>query len=187
MDDLIAITLLNDFIFCPISIYFHKLYADVEQFVYTGEKQLNGLQAHKSIDKTSFYDKRNVLKGVDVYSQEYGLIGKIDILDLDSMTLIERKKNIKKVYDGYVLQLYGQYFALTEMGYTIERLVLHSMDDNKNYDVPLPQNSNYYSKLFINVLNSLKTMDISEYQQTNIEKCLNCIYFEICDRGITND
>ena len=28
MDDIILISNLNDFIFCPVSIYFHKLYGN---------------------------------------------------------------------------------------------------------------------------------------------------------------
>ena len=187
MDDLIAITLLNDFIFCPISIYFHKLYYDIDQFIYTGEKQLNGLKAHKKVDNPSYYDAKNVLRGIDVLSQEYGLIGKIDILDLDTMTLIERKKKIKTVYDGYVLQLYGQYYSLREMGYDVKSLQLYSMDDNKKYPVPLPEESDYYSELFVDVINKLKTLDLMKFKQTNVEKCMNCIYFDICDRGLSND
>ena len=35
-------------------------------------------------------------------------------------------------------QLYAQYFCLTEMGYEVEKLKLYSLDDNKVYEIPLP-------------------------------------------------
>lgn len=34
MDDLIIISNLNDFIFCPASIYFHKLYGSEDTIMY---------------------------------------------------------------------------------------------------------------------------------------------------------
>lgn len=36
MEDYIKITQLNDFIFCPVSIYFHNLYEDSEPMLYQG-------------------------------------------------------------------------------------------------------------------------------------------------------
>ena len=35
-------------------------------------------------------------------------------------------------------QLYAQYFCLREMGYEVEKLKLYSLDDNKVYEIPLP-------------------------------------------------
>lgn len=46
MDDLIIISNLNDFIFCPASIYFHKLYGNEERLMFQSEYQLNGTKAH---------------------------------------------------------------------------------------------------------------------------------------------
>lgn len=41
MEDLIKITQINDFIFCPISIYFHSLYGDREKTTYQGVLHTN--------------------------------------------------------------------------------------------------------------------------------------------------
>jgi hypothetical protein len=52
------------------------------------------------------------LQGLDVYSEEYGICGKIDIFDKKTGELIERKSLIKrendkeKIYLGYKLQLW---------------------------------------------------------------------------------
>lgn len=34
--------MLNDFVFCPVSIYFHSLYLGVERNLYQGKSQING-------------------------------------------------------------------------------------------------------------------------------------------------
>ena len=45
----IAISNLNDFIFCPVSIYFHSL-EDGEDILTKDSYQLNGSNAHKISD-----------------------------------------------------------------------------------------------------------------------------------------
>ena len=42
MEDLILISNLNDFIFCPVSIYFHKLYGNQDNLIYFDNVQWNG-------------------------------------------------------------------------------------------------------------------------------------------------
>lgn len=41
MDDIIIISNLNDFIFCPASIYFHKLYGSQDNLTYQSSYQIN--------------------------------------------------------------------------------------------------------------------------------------------------
>lgn len=57
MDDCIIISNLNDFIFCPASIYFHNLYGSMETMLYQGPAQINGANAHKAVDEGN-YSKR---------------------------------------------------------------------------------------------------------------------------------
>ena len=63
------------------------------------------------------------------------IIGKIDIYDKKKELLVERKKHIKEIYDGYVFQLYAQYYCMTEMGYNVSKLQIRSCDDNKIYKI----------------------------------------------------
>jgi len=42
MEDYIQITKLNDFIFCPYSIYFHSIYQNYNERVYHGSAQVAG-------------------------------------------------------------------------------------------------------------------------------------------------
>ncbi|MDD6919810.1 MAG: type V CRISPR-associated protein Cas4 [Eubacteriales bacterium] len=184
MDELILISYLNDYIFCPASIYFHNMYGNREQLTFQKEAQLNGKKAHETIDKYSYYDKRNIITGIDIYSERYGLVGKIDIYDSVNKILIERKKKVVEIYDGYILQLYAQYFSMQELGYTVESMYIHSLDDNKRYYIKKPLEDLEMFRLFEDVIVELKTTDISNYVQTNVKKCENCIYSDACDRGL---
>ncbi|RGM42837.1 type V CRISPR-associated protein Cas4 [Phocaeicola plebeius] len=51
MDDYIAISLLNDFIFCPYSIYLHNVYMESDESQYHAAPQTMGRIAHKTVDE----------------------------------------------------------------------------------------------------------------------------------------
>jgi hypothetical protein len=114
MEDLILISNLNDFIFCSASIYFHGLYGGADKLTYQSAYQINGTKAHENVDAGKYSTRKNIITALEVYSQEYGVVGKIDIYDKDKKMLIERKKHVSVVYDGYVFQLYAQCFSLND-------------------------------------------------------------------------
>jgi CRISPR-associated exonuclease Cas4 len=184
MEETITMAELNDFIFCPVSIYFHNLYGDLEKLLYQEERQLLGSEAHRTLDTNKYSSKKNILQGEMVYSSTYNILGKIDIFDIEKGILTERKKMIKEIYDGYILQLYAQYFALKDMGYKVNTIRLYSMDDNKNYYIELPENNVAYLKLFEETINSINKFDFDLFKQTNESKCKNCIYSNLCDRSL---
>ena len=49
MEETILISYLNDFIFCPISIYFHKLYGGLKKELYQTTYQTEGTNAQKNL------------------------------------------------------------------------------------------------------------------------------------------
>lgn len=51
MEDYIQIATLNDFIFCPYSIYLHNIYADSENSTYQATPQTRGSLAHQTVDQ----------------------------------------------------------------------------------------------------------------------------------------
>ena len=184
MEEIILISYLNDFIFCPASIYFHKLYGDLDKRLYQSTYQIAGTYAHKSIDDKTYSTKRNILQSVNVYCEEFGIQGKIDIFDIENKILTERKNKILKIYDGYVFQLYAQYYALVEMGYKIEKIRFHSLSDNKNYYVPLPKDDPIVDNKFRNLIKKMHEFNIDNFTQENINKCAKCIYEPSCDRSL---
>lgn len=184
MEEIILISYLNDFIFCPISIYFHNLYGAMDKTVYQTTYQINGTNAHKSIDGKTYSTKKNILQSINVYCEKYGIQGKIDTFDIDKGLLTERKNKIVKIYDGYVFQIYAQYFALTEMGYKVQKLRFHSLSDNKNYDVKLPFEDVEMFNKFEKLIEDIRKFDMQSFTQTNIQKCQHCIYEPACDRSL---
>ena len=184
MEEIILISYLNDFIFCPISIYFHKLYGTLDKTIYQEERQIKGTLIHKTIDNKTYSDKKSILQGMSVYCEKYGIQGKIDIFDVEKGILTERKNKITKLYDGYIFQLYAQYFALIEMGYNVKKIRFHSMQDNKTYNIDLPDDNLEMKEKFENLIKEIHEFDLFQFRQTNIEKCKNCIYEPSCDRSL---
>ncbi|MDO4549722.1 MAG: type V CRISPR-associated protein Cas4 [Planctomycetia bacterium] len=184
MEQPITVSTLNDFIFCPASIYYHQMYENLSQTLYQTTCQLEGSAAHAAIDDGRYSTRKNVLQGVSVYCEKYNLIGKIDIFHINTGVLVERKKKIIKIYDGYVFQIYAQCFALREMDYSVRRLRLYSMDDNRNHEIPLPEEDAEMLAKFESTLQNIRRFDLSGFQPTNSEKCKKCIYRPFCDRPL---
>lgn len=182
----IIISNLNDFIFCPVSIYFHSLEEDEDKVLNQDSFQLNGSAAHEKSDSAAYSTKKSMLQGAAVYCEKYNLIGKIDTFDTEKGILTERKKKITTVYDGYVYQLYAQYFSLIEMGYTVKQMRLYSMDDNKVYPVPFPENTPDMLLKFEKLLSDMSSFDFSEFHQDNSQKCKFCIYESLCSFSALN-
>ena len=180
MEENIIISNLNDFIFCPRSIYFHNLYSGFDESLYHSTYQTKGKNAHKNIDEKKYSSKKTIVQGIDVYSDEFGVIGKIDLYDADKKRLIERKNKIKVIYEGYYLQIYAQYFCLIEMGFEVNSLCFHSLSDNKRYDVKIPDEED---KIRLKeVIEQMRKFDLEDKNfSQNVEKCKMCIYRELCD------
>jgi CRISPR-associated protein Cas4 len=97
---------------------------------------------------------------------------------------MERKSHISEVYQGYLYQLYAQYFCLIEMGYQVEKLKLYSMDDNKVYEILLPDEQT--TKAFESFLDKYQRFNPASFDfVANPEKCMRCIYSELCDSAIS--
>lgn len=179
MQDFIQISKINDFIFCPFSIYLHGIYANFSEKTYHSSYQTRGKIRHESVDTGKYSTSKNILQGLEVYSEKYGLVGKIDTLDAEKGRLVERKNKISKVYDGYRYQLYAQYFCLFEMGYEIKEIALYSITDNKTYPLPLPDSET--TTEFETALEKIRDFDPSAKIPRNPQKCDKCIYNNLCN------
>lgn len=184
MESYLLITYLNDFIFCPLSIYFHQLYGGLSGRLYYDDVQMNGRAVHEAVDEKRYSTHKNILQAIDVYSDEYKLCGKIDIFDIDKGLLTERKKSIKTIYDGYVFQLYAQYFCLREMGYNVKQIRFYSSDDNKVYPVELPEKNPQMFAKFKETIKEMQNFNPDDFIPQNEKKCAFCIYSNFCDRPL---
>ena len=134
------------------------------------------------IDENRYSTRNDIITGLTVYSEKYHLLGRIDILDKTNGILTERKYSITAIYPGFRYQLYAQYFALTEMGFSVKQLRLYSKKDNKVYPVSLPGKQEIEE--FENVIAEIRNFSLSAPGVTNVKKCSHCIYNQLCDQNI---
>jgi CRISPR-associated protein Cas4 len=184
MEPYIPISFLNDFIFCPRSIYFHQLYGRSDESLYHSTDQSEGKAAHATVDAKTYTTAKKVLQTIEIYSQTYGLGGKIDTFDTQTGILTERKKKVKVIYDGYIYQLYAQYHCLVESGYEVHAMRLYSMDDNKAYPIALPSQDKARQSAFESLLQQIRTFDMSAPFAVNPNKCFRCVYRYLCDVAV---
>ena len=181
MESYIQITQLNDFVFCPRSIYYHGVYAQsYSEESYHQTAQKTGRASHEAIDNGNYSTRSNILCGTTVWSEKYGLLGCIDTFDIKEGLLTERKYSVTNVWPGFRYQLYAQMFALTEMGYTVKTLRLYSKKDNKIYNVDLPTDAEV--KEFEEIIAQFKTFSLDDNFSQSSAKCKNCIYSALCDK-----
>lgn len=174
MEDYIPISKINDFLFCPKSLYLHLIYENFSEKMFHDKPQTEGKLNHKTIEKNSYSTSKKYIVGKEVYSDKYKIMGKIDIYNADIKTLIERKTKIKNIYKGYIYQLYAQFFCLREMGYEVNKIILRSLKDNKNYEIPLPSDKDI--KEFKSLLEKIRHFRPFDLINHHCQNCSNNIY-----------
>ncbi len=180
MDNYINISNLNDFIFCPYSIYLHNVYMEVSDDLYKAAPQTKGTLAHKGIDKKTYSNSLNDFLALSVISEELGLIGKIDVYKQQEKLLIERKYRLNKIYKGNLYQVWAQYFCMIEMGYSIEKIAFYEISKNKMIYQKLPDKSDKAD--LCDLIMQIRLYDPSDNIYVNYNKCIHCIYCNLCDK-----
>lgn len=111
MDDVILITELNDFIFCPISVFFHKLYEGTDRTIYQSTYQINGTKSYETIgqikeDDFEILNEQYVLKYKK--NAEYVSMFVTEILDYKE----EIFKYIQAYYRSFMKQkIFDNYYS----------------------------------------------------------------------------
>ena len=100
MSDYIPLSTLNDFIFCPYSIYLHSVYMEADEDLYKAIPQTKGTIAHKGVDEKKGSTRKKDIMSLPVYSDELKISGKIDVYKQDKHLLIERKNNLNVSFVG---------------------------------------------------------------------------------------
>ncbi|MCZ2140840.1 MAG: type V CRISPR-associated protein Cas4 [Bacteroidia bacterium] len=182
METFLPISYLNDFVFCPYSIYLHQVFDNTSDEVYSASPQQTGKAEHVHIDTCNTQNRQanSVLKGVYVISNQLGLYGKIDTYYPNQKKLVESKYHIQTIYRGYYYQLWAQYFALIEMGYPIIDLSFYSIKDHKTYPVKIPADTE--KQELRNHIRKIAHFDFENFNNTNSVKCAHCIYAALCDK-----
>lgn len=142
--------------------------------------QARGKAVHKTIDEQTYSSRKDILTGISVFSDELGICGKIDIYNVAQKALIERKYQLKTIYQGQLYQLWAQYFCMIEMGYEIEKLSLYAISENKTFQQALPTIAQ--KQELQQFIESFKTFNPEYEISINSNKCAHCIYSNLCDK-----
>lgn len=186
MESYIKLSTLNDFIFCPKSIYYHALYDNFNDDLYQNQSQKAWKIAHEKVDSKKYSTCKYILQWLDVYSENFKICWKIDIFNIKTWELIERKNmihredNKEKIYLWYKYQLWWQMYCLEELWYEVKSLYLYSMKDNRKYRIYKPSTNEFLK--FQKFLEGYKKFDLTQKcWKQNYKKCIKCIYRELCD------
>jgi len=186
MDDYIAIATLNDYIFCPYSIYLHNVYMDTDEGMYKATPQIKGTLVHEGVDHKTSSTKKTDIFSIHVYSDTLGVFGKIDVYKTDKKQLIERKNNLKQIFRGQIYQLWAQYYCMIEMGYEVKSICFYEISTHKTINVPIPSEEDRTELvLFINKFRNYKPSE--DVITVNPNKCSHCIYCNLCDKTDFNN
>ena len=186
MNDYIPLSELNDFIFCPYSIYLHNVYMETDEDIVKATPQTKGTIAHQGVDEKKGSTRKSDIMSLHVYSDEFGISGKIDLYKHDRHLLIERKNNLKRIFRGQIYQLWGQYFCMREMGYEVEKLAFYEISTNKMIDIELPGEPG--KQELLGFIEQFKSYDpVSDEITVNPNKCTHCIYCNLCDKTTTDN
>lgn len=181
METYMPISYLNDFIFCPYSLYLHQVFDTNHEEVFSASPQQVGKANHQAIDEINQQAKQTkILKGIYVISRKLGIYGKIDSLRLSEKKLVESKYHIATIYQGYYYQIWAQYFALIEMGFQVEHLAFFSIKDRKTYPIELPAEKELLE--LQNHIRKIARFDFEQEISINPQKCSHCIYAALCDK-----
>lgn len=179
--DYIPLSALNDFVFCPYSIYLHNVYAESDDDLYKATPQVKGTIVHTGVDSKSGSTKSSNIMSLNVYCDELGISGKIDVFKQDKHLLIERKRNISRIFRGQIYQLWGQYFCMREMGYEVDHLAFYEISTNRMISVEKPNELG--KQELVGFIQSFKHYNpIATPLSINPNKCSHCIYCNICDK-----
>ena len=180
---MIMLSYLNDFYFCPYSIYLHSVYSNVMPDLYYDAYQVEGRIAHDTVDTGRYMaSDPSILTSFHVFSDKYHLYGIVDIFKITQGILIERKKRISRIFKGQIYQVWGQYFCLREMGFDVNCLSFHELSTNKDFVINIPTEDDEVK--FQEYLDEIINYDPLNSLETNIDKCSCCIYAALCDKRL---
>lgn len=152
-----------------------------DESLYHATPQTRGIVAHESVDKKTASNRSDNILSLPVYSEEYGLMGKIDVYKRKEKKLIERKYQLKQIFQGQIYQLWAQMLCLREMGYEVESLAFYETSTNKTTPVVMPTEEDL--NRFKAFINRFRTFDpLSTRFTINPNKCIHCIYCNLCDK-----
>lgn len=183
MDGYITFSQLNDFLFCPHSLYIHECYRPYSTALYHDQPQVAGKLAHGTIDQNN-YNKSDWITGMWLCSPSLRICGRADLFNPKTGELIERKRLIRRIYPGQLMQIWAQWFCLEEMGHPVHGLAIHSLADNSRY--PLDSPTPMQKESLRDLIDHIFAYNPSRSSPLVVPaKCASCIYSPLCPYVVT--
>lgn len=154
---------------------------ETEDEIYHAPPQIQGKLVHNSVDRKTASSRKDVILSLPVYSEEFGIAGKIDIFYVKEHKLVERKFHISKIYQGQIYQLWAQMLCLREMGHCVDSLAIYETSSNTSYPIDMPSQDDILQ--FKEFIEQFKLYDpaVTTFK-INCNKCIHCIYCNLCDK-----
>lgn len=180
MTDIIAISTLNQFIFCPRRCALMH----VEGIWSANEHTAKGTILHTHADERGYevIGNAKLLRALPLYSTQYGLSGKADIVEIrgEETIPVEYKKGKKRVFDNDNIQLTAQALCLEEMFQTkISRGFIYHASSKKRREVTIDESLRTETIKTIEIVRELlahENIPKAEYKP----RCEGCSLYNIC-------
>ena len=180
MEDIIAISTLNQYVFCPrrcALMHIEGIWSD-------NEHTAKGTILHEHADERGYetIGKARVLRALPLYSHKYGLSGKADIVEVRGKEIIpvEYKKGKRREFDNDNIQLTAQALCLEEMFETeIKRGFIYHASSKKRREVLIDED---LRKATIETIEKVRELLSNEHIPSAEYKprCEGCSLYNIC-------
>ena len=186
-DELIPISVLQHYSFCPRQVALIHLEQLWEENLYTAQ----GNVLHERVDVVHHESRRNIRTeyGLAIRSLEYGLIGKADVVEFEfepdksykSIIPVEFKRGKQKVKDHDRVQLYAQALCLEEMFQVkIPEGQLYYLQEHRRSTVEFSDELKVNTKQIISDSMILLSAGKTPLAQYDKKKCSRCSFINIC-------
>lgn len=186
-DELIPISVLQHYSFCPRQVALIHLEQLWEENLYTAQ----GNVLHERVDVVHHESRRNVRTeyGMTIRSLEYGLIGKADVVEFElgsnksykSILPIEFKRGKQKAKDYDRIQLYAQALCMEEMfNIDIPEGQFYYLQEHRRSTVEFSDELKISTKQLIKDSMYLLTSGKTPHAYYEKKKCDRCSLMDIC-------
>lgn len=187
MEDIISISALNQFIFCPRRCALMH----VEGIWSANEHTAKGTILHTHADERGYevIGNAKLLRALPLYSNQYSLSGKADIVEVRGKEIIpvEYKKGKRREFDNDNIQLAAQALCLEEMFQTeISRGFIYHASSKKRREVLIDEKLRDETIRTIEIVRELlahEHIPQAEYKP----RCEGCSLYNICLPKLSDD
>lgn len=191
LPDLIPLRILNEFTYCPRLGYMEWVQGEFEENLFTEE----GEYAHRRVDREDGRVRRSrgsdeapaVARSVMLSASEAGLIGKVDLVEVEGMRAVPvdykrgRKPDLPEgAYEPERVQLCGQGILLRENGYECDHGVLYFASSRDRVAIPFDEALVQRTLFLAAELRAVAEEGVIPPPLDDSPKCMGCSLVSIC-------